>query len=189
MRTVTYGAASSLDGFIARRDHSVDWLKWSDDVTAITTLFWKSVDTVVMGRKTYEAMSRGGMTSYPGVRNYVFSRTLRKSPDPKVELVSDDAVRVVQALKNENGKGICVMGGGELAHALFAGDLIDEVGVNIHPVLLGSGIPLFLESPRQVDLDMVDCKALKGGCVYVLYRVKRSKKTKDATRRPAQHAD
>lgn len=185
MRTVTYGAAASLDGFIARQDHSVDWLQWSDDVSAITSRYWSSVDTVVMGRKTYEVMVRGGMKSYPGVRNYVFSRTLKTRPDPKVELVSDDAAHVVQALKKESGKGICVMGGGELAHALFEADLIDEVGVNIHPVLLGSGIPLFLPSPRQVDLEMVECKPLKGGCVYVLYRVRRTKKKNQAHRRPA----
>jgi dihydrofolate reductase len=140
-------------------------------VSAITSRFWKSVDTVVMGRKTYEAAVRLGTTSYPGVKNYLFSRTLKQSPDPKVELVSDDAARFVQALKGEKGTGICVMGGGELAHALFEADLIDEVGVNIHPVLLGSGIPLFLESQRQIDLEIVECKSIKGGCVYVLYRV------------------
>jgi dihydrofolate reductase len=65
------------------------------------------------------------------------------------------------------------MGGGELARALFEANVIDEVGLNIHPVLLGSGIPLFLEMKCQIDLELVDCKTLKGGCVYVLYRVKR----------------
>ena len=63
MRTVTHGAASSLDGFIARKDHSVDWLQWSDDVAAITSQYWKSVDTVVVGRKTYEVAVRSGTTS------------------------------------------------------------------------------------------------------------------------------
>jgi dihydrofolate reductase len=174
VRKVTYGAATSLDGFIARKDHSVDWLQWSDDVSAITSRFWKSVDTVLMGRKTYEVVARGGMTSYPGVKNYVFSRTLKESPDPKVELVSDDAAGVVQALKTKKGKGICVMGGGEFAHSLFEADLIDEVGMNLHPVLLGSGIPLFLESRHQLDLELVECKPIKKGCVYVLYRVTRS---------------
>ena len=171
MRTVTYGAASSLDGFIARKDHSVDWLQWSDDVAAITSQFWKSVDTVVMGRKTYEVAARGGTTSYPGMKTYVFSRTLKQLPDPAGQLCSDDAANVVRTLKAKDGKGICVMGGGELAHALFEADLIDEVGVNFHPVLLGSGIPLFLGCRHQIDLELVECKPLKKGCVYVLYRV------------------
>jgi dihydrofolate reductase len=173
MRTVTYGAASSLDGYIARLDHSIDWVQWSDDVAAITSRYWNTVDTVLMGRKTYEAAARGGTTYFPGVKNYVFSRTMEEPPDEEVEVVADDAADFVRELKAQEGKGICVMGGGELAHALFEADLIDEVGVNFHPVLLGSGIPLFLPTKKQTDLAMVECKPLEGGCVYVLYRVLR----------------
>lgn len=173
MRTVTYGAASSLDGYIARLDHSIDWVQWSDDVAAITSRYWNTVDTVLMGRKTYEAAARGGTTYFPGVKNYVFSKTLEEPADEEVEVVGDDAADFVRELKEQDGKGICVMGGGELAHALFEADLIDEVGVNFHPVLLGSGIPLFLPSIRQIDLAMMECKPLEGGCVYVLYRVLR----------------
>lgn len=171
MRKVTYGAASSLDGFIARQDHAVDWLRWSDDVSALTSRFWKSVDTVLMGRKTYEVAAASGTASYPGVKNYLFSRTLTESPDPQVELVSDDAAQFVRALKAKKGKGICVMGGGVLANSLFQADLIDEVGVNVHPILLGSGIPLFGSLERQIDLEMTEQKPLQGGCVYILYRV------------------
>jgi dihydrofolate reductase len=65
------------------------------------------------------------------------------------------------------------MGGGELAQSLFEADLIDQVGVNIQPVLLGGGIPLFLPLSRQLNLELADHKVLKNGCVYLLYRVKR----------------
>jgi len=171
VRTVTYGAASSLDGFIARKDHSVDWLKWSDDVAAISSRYLKSVDTVLMGRKTYDVAVRVGTASYPGLKTYVFSRTLEKLSDSAVQLCRDDVAKVVRKLKAQDGKGICVMGGGELAHALFEAHLIDEVGVNIHPVLLGSGIPLFLGCGHQIDLELVECRPLEKGCVYVLYRV------------------
>jgi dihydrofolate reductase len=78
-------------------------------------------------------------------------------------------------LKKADGKDICVMGGGELARSLFEADLIDEIGFNIHPVLLGSGIPLFHELKRQIDLELLECKRFKNGCVYVSYRVKRDK--------------
>ncbi len=64
------------------------------------------------------------------------------------------------------------MGGGELAKSFFEAGLIDEIGFNIHPVLLGSGIPLFHEMKRQIDLELLDCKTFKNGCVLVSYRVK-----------------
>jgi len=172
MRTVTFGAASSLDGFIARPDHSVDWLRWSQDVSAITNAFWKTIDTVVMGRKTYEVARRSGGGGYPGVKNYVFSRTLKQSDNPKIEIIADDAAAFVAALKQTNGKGICVMGGGELASDLFNAGLIDEVGLNVHPVVLGSGIPMFPGVRKQIDLVLIESRQLEGGCVYVLYRVK-----------------
>jgi dihydrofolate reductase len=172
MRTVTYGAACSLDGYIARKDHGVDWLTWSKDVAAITAKYWKTIDTVVMGRRTYEAGAKGG---YPGVANYVCSRTMPQSPDPGVQLVKEDAARFVAGLKAAKGKGICVMGGGVLARALFEAELIDEVGVNVQPVLLGAGVPMFPESERAVELERVACEPLQGGCVYMLYRVKRSR--------------
>jgi dihydrofolate reductase len=172
-RKVTFVVASSLDNFIARADHAVDWLMWSDEVGALTSAFWKTIDTVVMGRKSYEVGAKLGTTAYPGVKNYVFSRTMTEVPDARVELVRGDAAAFVRALKAREGKGICVMGGGELARSLFEADLIDEVGLNIHPVLLGDGIPLFHPMSRQVDLELIDSKVLKTGCVYVLYRVLR----------------
>ncbi|HEX3131343.1 MAG TPA: dihydrofolate reductase family protein [Thermoanaerobaculia bacterium] len=173
MRTVTYGAACSLDHYIAREDGSVDWLQWSDEVASISGELWKTLDTVIMGRKTYEAGLRMGTTSYPGMKNYVFSRTLEESPDENVQMIREDVAEFVARLKQESGKGICVMGGGELARSLFEADLIDEVGANIHPVLLGSGIPLFHPMSRQMDLELLENRTLKTGCVYLLYRVKR----------------
>ena len=181
MRTVTYGAACSLDGYIARRDHSVDWLRWSKDVTAITGRFWKTIDTVVMGRKTFEVAAKSGGGAYPGVKNYVFSRTLHVIDNPKVELIRDDAAAFVTGLKRQKGKGICVMGGGELASALFHADLIDEVGLNVHPVLLGAGIPMFPRIRRQLDLDLIKTRQLSEGCVYVLYRVQRAESGRRGT--------
>ena len=173
MRTVTYGAACSLDGYIARRDHSVDWLRWSRDVSAITGRFWKTIDTVVMGRKTFEVAAKSGGGISPGVKSYVFSRTLRTIANPKVKLVRDDAAVFVAALKRRKGKGICVMGGGDLASALFDAGLIDDVGLNVHPVLLGSGIPMFPKGQRQIDLELVESRPLEGGCIYLFYRVNR----------------
>jgi dihydrofolate reductase len=173
MRTVTFGCANSLDNFIARADHSVDWLRWSPEVARIVGAFWKSIDTVVMGRKTYEVALQSGTPAYPGVKNYVFSRTLVPHPNHPVEIVADDPVAFVSRLKRRRGKGICVMGGGQLGHTLLAGGVVDEIGVNIHPVLLGGGVPLFHSLPHQIDLELLLARRLKNGCIYLLYRVKR----------------
>jgi len=174
MRKVTFGGANSLDNFIARKDDAVDWLLWTKEVAEVTQSFWETIDTVVMGRRTYEVAARSGTGAYPGVKNYVFSRTIKKSSDESLSFISEDAAAFVRRLKNEEGKGICVMGGGLLAKSLFEADLIDEVGLNIHPVLLGSGIPLFYEMPRQIDLELIKCQELSNGCVILTYRVKRA---------------
>ena len=173
MRKVTFGGANSLDNYLARADHAVDWLLWGEEAAAVTAEYWKTIDTVLMGRKTYEAAARGGQAGgYPGVRTYVFSRTLRDDPGAGVTLVRDDAAEFVRRLKGQPGEGICLMGGGELARALFEAGLIDEVGFNIHPVLLGSGVPLFHPMSRQIDLELRECRPFKNGCVYVSYLVK-----------------
>lgn len=174
MRKVTFGGANSLDNFLARRDHSIDWLMFSDEAAAVMSDFWKTIDTVLMGRKTYEfAVRNGQKDGYPGMKNYVFSRTLTKT-EGKVTLVTEDAAGFVAELKQQPGKGICLMGGGDLARSLFEADLIDEIGFNIHPVLLGSGIPLFLPMSRQINLELLECRPFKNGCVLMTYRVKRS---------------
>ena len=184
MRKVTFGVANSLDNFIARTDHAVDWLLGSSDVTALMKEFWQTIDTVVMGRKTYEvARKQRGSAASPGVMTYVCSRTLRTSPEKNVEVVARDAGAFLRELKTQDGKGICVMGGGELAQALFEADVIDEVGLNVHPVLLGSGIPLFLPMKRQVDLELLEARALKKGCVLLMYRVKHRARAAKRTRR------
>ena len=176
MRKVTVGGANSLDNYIARKDDAVDWLLWTKEVAEVTQSFWETIDTVVMGRRTYEVAARMGTGAYPGVKNYVFSRTIKKPSDESLSFISEDAATFVRRLKNEEGKGICVMGGGLLAKSLFEADLIDEVGLNIHPVLLGSGIPLFYEMPRQIDLELIKCQQLSNGCVILTYRVKRANK-------------
>ncbi len=174
MRKVTYGGANSLDNFIARKDDAVDWLLWTKEVNAILKDYWETIDTVVMGRRTYEvaAGSGGGGGSYGGVKTYVFSRTLKKRDKKNLKFVNEDAASFVRRLKSEEGKDICVMGGGVLAQSLFEADLIDEIGINVHPVLLGSGIPLFHEMSRQIDLELVKCQELSNGCVVLTYNVK-----------------
>jgi dihydrofolate reductase len=173
MRKVTFGGANSLDNFFARKDDSYDWLLWTKEVEQIMKDYWKTIDTVVMGRRTYEVSERmGAGDGQAGVKTYVFSRTIKKPNTKKLTFVAEDAADFVRRLKAEEGKDICVMGGGLLAKSLFEADLIDEIGFNIHPVLLGSGIPLFYEMSRQIDLELKKCQELSNGCVVLTYNVK-----------------
>lgn len=180
MRKVTFGVANSLDNYIARKDDSVDWLLWGKEASGIMRDFWKNIDTIVMGRKTYDAarkMGQGDSDAYhPGVKTYVVSHTLKKSSAPQLEIITGDAVEFLRELKQQPGKDICLMGGGELAKTYFEAHLIDEIGFNIHPVLLGQGIPLYHEMNCQIDLELLECKPFKNGCVYVSYRVKKPKR-------------
>jgi dihydrofolate reductase len=183
MRTVTYGGACSLDGFIAGPNGSLDWLHMSKDVNDIMAAYWKTIDTLVMGRKTWEvARGQVGGQADTDLQAYVFSRTLRSIDRPGVTLVSTDAGKFVRALKTRPGKGICVFGGGDFARSLFGAGVIDEVGFNVHPVLLGSGIPALLDAHHRIDLELTECRQLHGGCVYVGYRVKRARTAKSRTR-------
>ncbi len=183
MRTVTYGAACSLDGFIALPDGSMDWLHFSRDVQEVIAKYWATIDTMLMGRKTWEVAianaSGGDGARMGGITTYVFSRTLR-SVGQGAQLVSDDPGEFVRQLKAKPGKGICVMGGGELAQSLFAAGVIDEVGLNVHPIILGSGIPFFRDPGRRIALQLTEARIIDGGCVLMNYRVNggKSKQTR-----------
>ena len=170
MRTLTYGAAVSLDGFIAGPDESIDWLRMSDDVQTVMAESWKGVDAMLMGRKTWEFAARmgGGQDGPSKIRTHIFSRSMAEAP-PNAELVRGDAVGFVRAMKAEPGGDILLMGGGELAAALLEGGVVDEVGLNVHPVLLGGGVPMFAAIGRRVDLALFEARQIAMECVLLRY--------------------
>jgi dihydrofolate reductase len=184
MRIVTYGGAVSLDGFLAGVGDSIDWLHHSKDAQQIIADYWKQIDTILWGRKTYDVVialnkakrkaskkAKRRTSKKPAIRNYVFSRTLKAIDDPAFELISSDAVEFVRNLKRQPGKEICLMGGGELAQSLLAAGLVDQIGLNIHPILLGSGIPTFRDPGHRVKLKLTECRPIAGGCVFATYEV------------------
>jgi len=181
MRKVTFGGANSLDNFIARRDGAFDWIMFSEETSEIMKDYWKNIDTMVMGRKTWDIAvanapkpkkKKAAKNPYGDIKTYVFSRTLEAGEQDGAMIRNDDPGEFVRDLKQQDGKDICIMGGGELGRELLEAGVIDEIGFCIHPVLLGSGIPLFHEMKRQIDLDLIESRQFKNGCVYVLYRVK-----------------
>lgn len=193
MRKLVYFVASTLDGFVAGPDGSDPtgpggfWAPAEDylqhlvqrypetlpgpgraalGVTAEGTHF----DTVIEGRKSYEVGLAAGVTdAFPHLRHLVFSRTLTESPDPAVELVSDDPVSTVRELKRTDGKDIWLIGGGALAGALYGE--VDRLIVKLSPLTIGSGIPLFGTAasfaPRAWEL--TDHTVLKGGATFLTY--------------------
>jgi dihydrofolate reductase len=175
MRTVTYGAACSLDGFISARDGALDWLHMSADVRAVMSEYWATIDATVWGRKTWDLSLTLGGRSSPGRSEpdtYVCSRTLASIPTAGVHLVSTDAGAFVRELKAQPGKGICVMSGGDLATSLLAAGVVDEVRLNVHPILLGAGVPLFRDAGRRIQLELTESRTIAGGCTLVSYRVR-----------------
>ena len=172
MRKVTYGAAVSFDGYLAGPGESMDWLQWSDDAAAISGESWKGVDTILMGRKTYEfaAKSGGGGDEPSNIAGYVFSRTMTEAPKG-AELVQSDAVDFVRDLKSKPGGDIIVMGGGELGSSLLEGGVVDEIGFNIHPLLLGDGTPMLRPMEHRVALELIESRTIAKGRVFVRYKV------------------
>lgn len=189
MRKLKYYIASTVDGFIAREDGSFDCFPMSGEHFADLFEFFpetfpahvqkalgilpenKQFDTVLMGRKTYEVGLNVGLTNpYPTLKQYVFSRSMKASPDRNIELVSENAVGFVRELKQETGKDIWLCGGGDLAATIFSE--IDEMIVKLNPVVIGAGIPLFARGIGPTNLELTDRKIYSNGFMLLHYRVK-----------------
>jgi dihydrofolate reductase len=171
MRKVTWTAAVSLDLYLAGAEEAMDWLRWSDDAQASIGESWKGVDTMLMGRKTWDFAAKGGGDAGDSkIRTFIFSRSMAAAP-AGAELVRDDAVGFVRALKAGEGGGIIVMGGGELASVLIEGGVVDEIGLNVHPVLLGAGVPFFRPMARRVEAQLIEARPIAQDCVLLRYRL------------------
>ena len=172
MRELKYYVATTLDGFIAHEDGSFDGFVWDDEVVQDFYDSYKWFDIVLMGRKTYDVGLKEGKTSpYPMMKQYVFSRAMKESPDEAVELVSENAIGVVKSLKSEEGKPIWLCGGADFASQLFQNKLIDELIVKLNPVLFGSGIPMFAEPVDQTALKLTKTKSYDCGTLRLHYQV------------------
>ncbi len=198
MRKVKYGVGVSLDGYIAALDGSTEWLHRATRHAKGEDFgmgdFFRSIDTVLMGRKTYEIAVQMGMGGggYPKMKNYVFSRTLPPGERDGVEYVSGDPAELMARIKSQPGKDIWLCGGGELASEFLKAGALDEVILGIAPVLLGAGRLTFSPGFSETEVELVECKQYRGGVVGLTYRVikavspqsKRSAKKK--TRRGAK---
>jgi dihydrofolate reductase len=158
--------AASLDGYIAGPNGEIDWLLHDHDYGY--TAFYAGIDTVIMGRKTYELALRFGEYPYPGTSAYVFSRAPR-APDAHARFVGGDVAGFVGELKSEPGRDIWLVGGGEIVRECLGADLIDEFVVSIHPLVLGAGVPLFPPGVPRRALRLAGVARYPSGLVQLTY--------------------
>jgi dihydrofolate reductase len=184
MRRVRYQVACSLDGYIAGPNGEFDWITPDPDID-FKELF-SQFDTLLMGRRTYEGLPAGG--GFPGMKVFVFSRTMRQAAHANVTVVSDNVEQVVNDLRAQPGKDIWLFGGGALFRSLLALGCVDSVEPAIVPILLGGGLP-FLPAPSvRRRLALTGQRVYdKSGIVLLEYAVQPDVAKKKKTRAKASH--
>lgn len=174
MRKLVLGLAVSLDGFIEGPNGEYDWCFTDQDYGM--TDFLKRIDAIFYGRKSYEMMMSaetpegGNPWDWKGIKSYVFSNTL-KNEGKDFELVSGDVVKKVKEIKSMKGKDIWLFGGASLTSSLLNAGLVDELGMAVHPILLGQGKPLFSGIEKRIKTKLIDAKTYSTGLVYLSYDV------------------
>jgi dihydrofolate reductase len=173
-RKVIVHIATSADGYIARPDGDLEWLTSRPAPEGFYGMnaFMRSVDTKLLGRKTYEVSLRMGAKFDSGSRTIVFSRHAPPADAPAgVEFVSGAIGPFVSRLREQPGKNIWLMGGGELIASFLDEQAIDEFIVSVVPVFIGDGIPLMARRHRHVPLDLHCAERFEDGLVQLHYRV------------------
>ena len=163
--------ATSLDGFIARKDGSVDWLspyeKGPEDYGY--NEFYKKIGTIIMGNNTYRQVLSFGEFPYRGKDCFVFSRNKDNVKDEFVIFVNRSAKDFISQLNLRNNKNIWLVGGASIVDEFLKSDLIDEFIITIIPILLGDGIPLFKGRSNEKKLELIDVKKFDQGPVQLHY--------------------
>ncbi len=169
MRKLILGLAVSLDGFIEGPRGEYDWCFTDQDYGM--NEFMKRVDALFIGRKTYElmqSMEQSGEPGFPQLRHYVFSTTLERVKKGDV-LIGDHTIEQVKKIKSSPGKDIWLFGGANLTASLMNHELVDELWLSVHPVILGGGKPLFSGIRQRLNLELMESKTYSTGLVSLRY--------------------
>ncbi|MGR8008343.1 dihydrofolate reductase family protein [Streptomyces hypolithicus] len=191
MRKLTYYVGISIDGFIAAPDGAIDFYPMGESYLkdfligeypdclpthvrrhlGVDSVENKHFDTVVQGRATYDPALEIGVTSpYKHLRQYVVSRSISPSLDPDVEIISGDVAAKVRELKQQDGLGIYLAGGGNLAAQLL--EEIDELVLKVYPVVIGSGVPVFSAEFGVFNFALDSTRTYDNGAVVLTYTKK-----------------
>lgn len=172
MRKIRLFIASSLDGYIARTSGEVDWLFTDSDYGY--NEFFAQIDTVLMGSKTYDQVLTFGEYPYKSKESFVFSKTVQVETDNNVEFVKGNWKGFINTLRQSSGRDIWLVGGAQTIHYFMKHGFIDERILSIHPIILGSGIPLIVNDPSlETALELKDVKTYDSGLLQVTYDVNR----------------
>ncbi len=166
--------AMSLDGYIAGRNDDIDFLSMVEEPGEDYgySEFTQSIDTVVMGRKTYEKVLSFGLEfPHRNRKCYVFSSS-RTGTDDNVEFYSGPPDKLIEKIRGGTGKGIYCDGGANLVQQMINLDLMDQYIISIIPVILGSGIRLFEEASATIKLKLMYSRSYPSGLVQLCYRRK-----------------
>lgn len=172
MRKVLLYIATSLDGYISMPGDDLSFLKRVEKTGEDYGYaeFEKSVDTIIMGRRTYDwVVKEVGFYPHADKTSYILTRTARPT-DGLTHFYTGDLRALITKLKHEPGKDIFCDGGAEVVHALLKEDLIDEFIISIIPVLLGDGIRLFKDGRPERVLTLIATKAFDSGLVQLHYK-------------------
>lgn len=174
MRTLSIFIATSLDGYIAKPNNDLSFLKLveKDGEDYGYAKFTATIDTIIVGRKTYDWVNKEIGSSYydNGDRNvYVITRT-EKPGVGKTTFYTGNLTELVKKLKSENGKNIYCDGGAEIINELLKNDLIDECIISIIPVLVGNGIRLFQDNRPEHELELISVKSFETGLTQLHYK-------------------
>ena len=171
MRKVVLYIATSLDGYIAGENDDLSFLSMVEKLGEDYGYndFIKTVDTVIMGRKTYDKVLSFGIDfPHRDKKCYVLSRT-RKGADENVEFFNGDISVLIHSIRKTDGKDVFIDGGAELVFELMKQDLIDRYIISIIPVMLGNGTPLFKPGRPQQNLKLIDSKIFPSGLAQLWY--------------------
>ena len=195
---ITIHMAASLDGFIARKDGSVDWLETSDrfeggEVMAPESVaaFLRTIDCYVMGSRTYETAlnfeAKGLGWSYGDKTTFVLTRRELRKTRSTVEFYAGDLQRLADEQLKPNFRNIWFVGGGAVSGECLRRGIADEVRYSILPVLIGDGITFFESLDRDVALHLLEVKAYQSGMVALRYEVNRPVPAAERSRSFRQH--